>query len=320
MLKDGTPTVAPRVAKVKISMDRLVARAMASVPVLPEPEATLATRRAPPSLWPTPSTWELGSTVGRGAPPAPVNKRFLVATIASTETHNRMNREEQMWREHALERRVAEQARGSGRYSRVAEAAAPSPAAIADERAFWAAQKQRAALVDTADCTTAYSAPVAAAPAPAPSYCDAHRGRDPGSSRAEVGAVASPADPSGSSDDGDAGGRHRHRRHRGSHRDGHERRHHRHWERRHRRRSTSRSRSPAGRSPERLRPASRGSRSPSSAGSERRQRRGRGRSGTSSDDADPLAPDGAARRQRRRTGDVQAAHSPSLSPPPGGRR
>lgn len=349
MLKDGAPTGAPRVAKVKISMDRLVSRAMASVPALPEPDATLASRRAPPSLWPSPSTWELGSTVGRGAPPAPVNKRFLAATIASTETHNRMNREEQMWREHALERRIVEQARGSSRHTRVAEAAAPSPAAIggerafsaaqkqracqdteagarvptaiADERAFWAAQKLRAAQGDTANCPATYSAPLAAAPAPAPLICDdVPRGRGPGSGRAEGAAAASHADYSDSSGDGDASERRRHRRHRrSSHRDGHERRHR---QRRHRHRSTSRSRSPAGRSPEPRRPASRGSRSHSAAGSERRQRRRRARSGSSSDNDDPLAPDGSTRRSRRRRGEILAAPSPSRSPHtgPGDRR
>ena len=101
---------------------------------------SLPAERLLPRSDPAPPTWELDSTTCVGGPPAPVNKRFLSATIASTETHNRLNREEQMWRERGLEKRLEHAPRALSKRS-------SDQSAILSERAYWAAQKLRVATL-----------------------------------------------------------------------------------------------------------------------------------------------------------------------------
>lgn len=211
-----TAPAKPRVARVSIPMERLVAQTMASIPVLPVPPMF---RDLVPS-----------APTSAARVPAQINKRFLASTISSTETHNRHNREDQMWRERELERRLDE-ARSRSRVTHPTHPerapSALSSDSVATERAFWATQKHRAAL------GLEPLAPLA----PASSEAMPRRGAPRELPLIYDAPVADAALPLGGAGDatepGDKKDRHRSRRHHRSHR-----RH-----RRHSSRSRSRSRS-----------------------------------------------------------------------------
>lgn len=115
-------------------MEALVAKVMGRVPILPDAASKASTAANTAELAP------------RHGPPPPVQKRFLLSTVLSLETENRLAREEQCWSQRAADRRLA-QLEAADSSSSSAQATpivsdTGAMAAAATEREYWAAMKR----------------------------------------------------------------------------------------------------------------------------------------------------------------------------------